>query len=599
VHVEEAFLRARHPDDRLSGPPLGLLIDRQGAPCDAARPSDLETLLARHPLDDTALLDRARDAIARLRDAHLSEFADADPDLAPPDPGFVLVLDQPRGDAAIRLGQANADSFAEMLTWARLDHPDATIVVTPHALTRRGETPGHFDPATLPPGVVIEDRPVSPWRLFEHARAVYTVTARQGFEALLGGHRPVTFGVPFYAGWGLTDDRRPGPARRNRRLSRAQLAAAALILHPVWYDPFRDRLCALEDALGTLEAQARAWREDRAGYVAFRMRSGKRPYPTGFFGQHGGPIAHVDEIDSAAADGRPVQVWAQDETPALRAACETAARRLLRVSEGVLQVQGAKARRDAPLSFIQDDLGNPHDPRRESRLERLIAEAADLPAKRLDRAERLLAAIARAGPKAARGARSGAERPVILVPGQADGDDAEPYAAGAVATDHELLRTARRLHPTGHIVYWPAPGAAGGTGPDLPADEVASGADPVALIARADRVVTISSPLGFQALLRDVPVTVLGAPFYAGWGLTTDLGAPPDRRHARPSRAALAHAALIACARYHDPVTDMPCPPEIAVARLTAEPAPAGRASASVLARMRAARIAFTRWLRG
>jgi capsular polysaccharide export protein len=63
---------------------------------------------------------------------------------------------------------------------------------------------------------VIEDRPISPWRLFEHARAVYTVSSQLGFEAILAGHRPVTFGVPFYAGWGLTDDRRPVPARRGR-----------------------------------------------------------------------------------------------------------------------------------------------------------------------------------------------------------------------------------------------------------------------------------------------------------------------------------------------------------------------------------------------
>jgi len=65
-----------------------------------------------------------------------------------------------------------------------------------------------------------------------------------------------------------------------------------------------------------------------------------------------------------------------------------------------------------------------------------------------------------------------------------------------------------------------------------------------------------------------VPVTVLGAPFYAGWGLTRDLGPVPARRTARPDLAALVHACLIAYPRYRDPVTGMPCPVEIAVARL-------------------------------
>ena len=81
--------------------------------------------------------------------------------------------------------------------------------------------------------------------------------------------------------------------------------------------------------------------------------------------------------------------------------------------------------------------------------------------------------------------------------------------------------------------------------------------------------VSVLPGLGFEALLRSVPVTCLGAPFYAGWGLTTDLGDIPDRRQARPSLEGLVHAALIDYPRYHDPVTDRPCPVEVAVARLS------------------------------
>ena len=78
----------------------------------------------------------------------------------------------------------------------------------------------------------------------------------------------------------------------------------------------------------------------------------------------------------------------------------------------------------------------------------------------------------------------------------------------------------------------------------------------------------MTSLLGFEALLRGVPVTTLGAPFYAGWGLTTDMGRTPARRAARPDPCDLAHAALIGYPRYLDPVTGDPCPAEIAVARL-------------------------------
>jgi len=38
-----------------------------------------------------------------------------------------------------------------------------------------------------------------------------------------------------------------------------------------------------------------------------------------------------------------------------------------------------------------------------------------------------------------------------------------------------------------------------------------------------DEVHTISSLTGFEALLRGLDVTCYGLPFYAGWGLTTDM----------------------------------------------------------------------------
>ena len=84
----------------------------------------------------------------------------------------------------------------------------------------------------------------------------------------------------------------------------------------------------------------------------------------------------------------------------------------------------------------------------------------------------------------------------------------------------------------------------------------------------------MTSLLGFEALLRGKPVTVTGAPFYAGWGLTRDLGWVPNRRQARPDIVHLAHAALIGYPRYFDPVSRRPCPPEVVVERLAHGPLP-------------------------
>ena len=595
VRIEDAFLRSLHPG-RSGDPPMGLIIDRRGIYFDASGPSDLEVLLATHPLDDTALLDRARGAMARIAAAHLTKYAANDPDLEPPPPGYVLLIDQTRGDAAIWMGAASAHSFAEMLAHAMEDHPGAPIVIKTHPETRAGHRAGHFDPAALPQGVTIDDRPIPPQRLFEGARAVYCVTSLLGFEAILAGHRPVLFGVPFYAGWGLSDDRRPTPARRQRKLTRAQLAAAALILYPTWYDPYRDRLGRIEDVLGALEAEVRAWRADRAGYVAVGMRAWKRRHLTQFFG----PMRFTDDTATAAADGRAVMVWAGRETPALVAACADAKRPLHRLEDGFLRSRGLGAELVPPLSLVVDDLGIYYDPSRESRLDRLIAAATKMEPKQLLRAEELVARLVALGVTkynpggAAPEVPLAGERPLILVPGQVEDDASIILGAGEVRTNAGLLTRARALYPEALILYKPHPDVVAGLRQGAVADDVlaqcadavlAQG-DPAILLAQVDGVVTMTSGLGFEALLRGVPVTCLGAPFYAGWGLTRDLGPVPAHRKARPSLAALAHAALITYPRYFDPISGLPCPPEVALDRLADGAGLRGRPGLRALAKL-------------
>lgn len=69
-------------------------------------------------------------------------------------------------------------------------------------------------------------------------------------------------------------------------------------------------------------------------------------------------------------------------------------------------------------------------------------------------------------------------------------------------------------------------------------------------------------------MLRGKRVVTHGMPFYAGWGLTTDLGPVPARRMARRSIDELVAAALLLHPRYLDPLTRLPCPVELAVERV-------------------------------
>jgi capsular polysaccharide export protein len=73
-----------------------------------------------------------------------------------------------------------------------------------------------------------------------------------------------TYGAPFYAGWGLTEDRVSLP-RRTRRLTLDELVAGALILYPAYVDPVTGLACDAETAVWRL-SQARQQRAgDRLG----------------------------------------------------------------------------------------------------------------------------------------------------------------------------------------------------------------------------------------------------------------------------------------------------------------------------------------------
>jgi capsular polysaccharide export protein len=586
VRLEDAFLRSVRPG-RAGDATLGLLIDPEGVHFDAAAPSRLERILATTALDDSHLLQRARDGIDRLQALDLSKYNIHESDASLPPAGYVLLVDQVRGDASVRHGGAGPRVWEEMLATAEAENPGARIVIKTHPETALGLRPGHFGPEHAKGRITLLTAPVSPWRLLQGAIAVHTVSSQMGFEAILAGHRPRVWGQPFYAGWGLSVDERPIP-RRTRRLTRAQLFAGAMLLAPTWYDPCRDRLARFEEVVDQLEAEVRAFREDRGGHVATGMRLWKRARLQAFFGGERRLLFRDDPAAAAALagrSGRGLLVWASaaDRLPAAPGV------RVRRVEDGFLRSRGLGAELVPPLSLVADAAGIYYDPSAPSALEALIR--APLPDWAAARAERLAARLVAAGvtkynlpgalPDLPEGHR-------VLVPGQVEDDASIRLGAGAVRTNLALLQAARAARPGAVIVWKPHPDVAAGLRAGaVPrellgglADVVAEGADIAALIAACDEVLTITSATGFEALLRGKRVACLGAPFYAGWGLTEDLGPVPERRRRapdghplpRPSRAALVHAALIAYPRYFDPVSRRPCPPEVVAERLSAGP---------------------------
>ncbi|EBA12926.1 capsular polysaccharide biosynthesis protein [Roseobacter sp. CCS2] len=567
LRIEDSFLRSVGLG-RDGYPPIGLNIDRKGAHYDPKTPSDLEIILTEDPLDNTALLNRARAGIAALKSDHISKYNRFDPALPAPEPGYVLVIDQSRQDASIKVCGADSNTFREMLFYAQTEHPGTQIIIKSHPEMVAGHRQGYFTQKDSSAQIAFADHNVSPWALLDGAIAVYTVSSQLGFEAILAGHKPVVFGQPFYCGWGLSDDRTP-VQRRQRNLTRAQLFAGAMILYPTWYDPFHDRLCSYEEAAATLTVAANAWRDDYVGWVAADMRMWKRKPLQAFFGTPR-PVSFVSgKKAKARADAKERRLMRWATAPADDA---------ILIEDGFLRSRGLGADLIDPLSLVLDDTGIYYDATRPSLLENLINTSDKLNESARLRATALIDRIIEARlskynlttkplPELPKGRR-------ILVPGQVEDDASIKLGTSEVADNLTLLEITRKANPAAVIIYKPHPDVEAGLRPGrVPnaaelADVVLTKADPIDAIEAVDEVWTMTSLLGFEALLRAKKVTCLGTPFYAGWGLTDDRAMPIERRQARIDLPALVHATLIAYPRYRDPVTGLPCPVEVIVDRI-------------------------------
>jgi capsular polysaccharide export protein len=389
----------------------------------------------------------------------------------------------------------------------------------------------------------------------------------------------VVFGKPFYAGWGLTEDQQKCD-RRERALSPAQLFAAAMLLYPTWVDLASNRLCSFEQAAQGLLARSKHHWLNINPTVAVGMRAWKRPQMARFLSGPRFENTTTKAANLAATQKGRVVVWASQNSFELQTACHNQHVPLWQMEDGFLRSRGLGAALTPAESVVVDDLGIYYNPLAPSRLEALIEASESLPSVALMRAKDLVERATEARLSKYNLAlpvlhlNIPAGKRVILVPGQVEDDASIRFGAGELCSNQGLLGATRAANPEAYIIYKPHPDVEAGLrvgaveNPLEWADTVAKNAAILPLIDAAHEIWTMTSLTGFEALLRGKDVTCLGMPFYAGWGLTSDLGPACPRRTAKPSLAALVHATLIDYPLYLDPKTGYPCSAEILVERL-------------------------------
>ncbi len=570
--VEDGFLRSvgRHESA------VSLVLDGKGIYYDCTEPSDLEGL-AQNTLSQFEI-ERARSLIEMWRSERLSKY-NAERDVSGPLPiRYILVCDQTFGDASISHGGANAESFALMLQAALCEYPEHTIILKVHPDLVTNGKKGHFDLAAVAANnrIRITSDPAHPSLLIEHADAVYTVTSQVGFEALIWGKRVRCFGMPFYAGWGLTDDELSAPDRR-KPIPLEQLVHAALVKYPQYIDPITMTRCEPERTFAHVGLQRRKRQEFPWQIVALGFSRWKRPFIQRFL--QGSDVLFAKAASAISSSQSPpvIALWGSAEAQGVPSNSA-----ILRIEDGFLRSSGLGADLVWPLSLVIDDIGIYYDATRPSRLEHIL-ETQGLDEVAVRRANELRNRIVgldltkyNLGSEA--WDRPIGQRPVILVVGQVETDASIRLGSPEVRSNTELLRRVRQENPSAHIVYKPHPDVLAGLRRQGDgeraalafADEVLT--RPVSLgqlLGQVDEAHTMTSLLGFEALIRGVKVVCHGLPFYAGWGLTEDR-IPCPRRTRRLTVAELVHGALIAYPRYFNYEPNCFVEPEDAVKQLAA-----------------------------
>ncbi len=255
--IEDGFVRSigRGIDH---APPWSFCIDPIGMYYDATRPSALEYLCNNLDHHGFKLMEKhAAAAMSLLLSTGITKYNGiaasnpAHPPIYRPD--AVLVLGQVEDDASITRNKNAISTNKSLLERAVSDNPSSMIYFKQHPDCLGARRRAGYINCPQSERIIEVDPDVSLPEALTSVDIVYTISSLGGFEALLRGKRVVTFGNPFYAGWGLTTDHVAFP-RRKVSLSILELFYVAYMQYPAYLNPHTGQRLALINVIQELSS---------------------------------------------------------------------------------------------------------------------------------------------------------------------------------------------------------------------------------------------------------------------------------------------------------------------------------------------------------
>ena len=587
-------------------PSFSTVEDDMGIYYDATRPSKLENILNSYDFaSDNELMVKASEAIALIKKYHISKYNNS-PDI---DDRFqtkfgmtegkvqnvkILVIAQTSGDMSLKYGLAEKFDTNEMIQAAVDENPDAAIYLKIHPDVLSGKKKSDIDIEKAKQSCIVIEENVNPISLLKYFNKVYTKTSQMGFEALLLGKECVCFGMPFYAGWGVTDDR-VTCERRQRILGTDEIFAAAYILYTQYNSLYENRSSTIIDTIEEIAKLKKVQRlqENVKGYF-FGFSRWKHALIRPFFNEfkEGDQIfinpwlgeSHLDLALKKGLDKNSrIYIWGRKPFEEVEQYAKEYDLELFRVEDGFIRSVGLGSDLTQPYSQVVDSRGIYFDPAQESDLEFILQNydfAAD--PRLLERAKNVRTYLIEK--KLSKynlydevTLNFPTDKRIIVLPGQVEDDASMRY--GAKGMDNlTLLKEVREGCPEEYIIFKPHPDIlAGNRVGHIEEYEALKYCDKIvtevsldSVLMYADEVHTMTSLVGFEALVRGIEVHTYGIPFYAGWGLSTDKRTC-KRRTRELDLDELVAGALLLYPRYLDPQSRKLCTIEILLEALEAE----------------------------
>jgi capsular polysaccharide export protein len=253
--IEDAFIRSIALGSGFAKP-YSLSIDSRGIYFDPTRISDLEYILQNYKFT-TDLLSRAEKVRKMVVEFKFSKYNHLEHVNLNINRGkyskIILVTGQVEDDMSIKYGAFGLNN-SDLLKIVKEKNQNAYIIYKPHPDVLSGNRKGDVSKNILNRCADRVVTNISIDSAIEVSDEVHTLTSGAGFDALLRNKKVFTYGMPFYAGWGLTIDYIESKTR-NRKISLDELVAATLILYPRYISPKTGKFCEVEQTLQELKEE--------------------------------------------------------------------------------------------------------------------------------------------------------------------------------------------------------------------------------------------------------------------------------------------------------------------------------------------------------